>query len=295
MLNCYLKNRVIFHLIIGAVLISFSSIWVELAHVSPLISGFYRVFFGFFFLLSASVVKREIRKNSIHKSLWIVLCGFLFFMDLFCWHHSINQVGPGLATLLANFQVFLLALIGFLFLKESVGINFIFSIALALLGLFLIVGIQWNSLGINYKTGVYMGLAAAMCYSGFLLTLKKIQSDEREVSLFYCLMLVSLIAALFLGITSWASGESFVIPDFQSLAALLALGLFSQVIGWVLIANALPKVQVSQAGLILLLQPALAFLWDVLFFNRETGLLNWTGVIITLAAIYLGMTGSEKK
>jgi drug/metabolite transporter (DMT)-like permease len=47
--------------------------------------------------------------------------------------------------------------------------------------------------------------------------------------------------------------------------------------------------------LILLLQPALAFIWDVLIFNRPTDILNWTGVVLTLAAIYMGLTGKAKR
>jgi drug/metabolite transporter (DMT)-like permease len=68
----------------------------------------------------------------------------------------------------------------------------------------------------------------------------------------------------------------------------MALGLFSQTIGWMLIANALPAILASVSGFILLLQPALAFVWDVLIFQRPTSLTNWAGVFIVLFAIYFG-------
>ena len=42
--------------------------------------------------------------------------------------------------------------------------------------------------------------------------------------------------------------------------------------------------------MILLLQPALAFVWDMLFFNRETTVVGLAGIAITLGAIYLGVT-----
>jgi len=72
------------------------------------------------------------------------------------------------------------------------------------------------------------------------------------------------------------------------------LALFSQTIGWAVISNSLPRVVPSLAGLILLLQPALAFVWDVLFFDRPTTLVQWGGVLVTLCAIYLGMSSSPK-
>jgi drug/metabolite transporter (DMT)-like permease len=79
-----------------------------------------------------------------------------------------------------------------------------------------------------------------------------------------------------------------VIPDRQSLLSLLTLGIFSQGVGWILISNALPRLRVSLSGLILLLQPALAFVWDVSFFDRPTSVVNWIGVAVVLVAIYMG-------
>ena len=71
----------------------------------------------------------------------------------------------------------------------------------------------------------------------------------------------------------------------------MAYALFSQVIGWVLITHSLPRVRASLAGLLLLLQPALAFVWDILFFSKETTALNLIGAAVTLTAIYIGATG----
>ena len=81
----------------------------------------------------------------------------------------------------------------------------------------------------------------------------------------------------------------------KTLPALLCLALFSQVIGWALISRSLARVIPSIAGLLLLLQPALAFTWDVLIFNRQTALPNWCGVGVVLLAIYLGMSGVAQR
>ena len=144
------------------------------------------------------------------------------------------------------------------------------------------------------KLGIYLALLTAVCYTAFLLSLRKIQSKESH-SIFSSLMIVSISCAIFLAMKMLHSGDSFTIPNFKTLLALLGLGLFSQTVGWVLIANAMPKIRASFTGLILLLQPALAFIWDVLLFNRPTDLLNWTGVILTLAAIYMGLTGKARQ
>ena len=275
-------------LVIGAVMISFSGVWVEVSHVTPTVSAFYRVFFGGIILLTAALFRREVIWNGGRHLILGLICGALFAVDLVFYHYSVLYVGPGLGTILPNFQVFILAVIGIFFFREKVRILFLISIPLAFIGLFLIVGINWEQLGRLDKIGVYLGLAAAVCYAAFLLFLRKLQAAQASLTFFYVLMIVSLIASAFLALEIFRTGDTFKIPDIQTFFALMALGLFSQVIGWMLITNALPKIQASLFGFILLLQPALAFVWDVLFFQRPTSLINWIGVFIVLIAIYCG-------
>ncbi len=278
-------------LVAGAFLISFSGVWVKVCHVAPTVSAFYRVLFGGVFLLVAALIKHEVQWLRWRHVRLGLLCGLLFAVDLICYHYSIHYIGPGLGTILPNFQVFLLAVIGAVLLKEKVRLVSVISMPVAFAGLFLIVGIDWTRLDRLYKIGIFIGLSAALFYALFLLSLRKLQSEQGGKSIFYVLMMVSLTTAALIAIELLRTGDSFGIPDWQSFWSLLALGLFSQVIGWILITNALPHVRASLSGLILLLQPALAFVWDVLLFERRTSALNWIGVTIVLAAIYMGTTG----
>jgi len=161
-------------------------------------------------------------------------------------------------------------------------------------GLYLLVGNSWQSLGTDYRWGIVYGLLTALCYSGFLLILRKLQQEAPSFSFFFNLMLVSGASALFLGLWLGATGSSFVIPDRINWLALLCLGLFSQTMGWALIAGGMPRLRASLTGLVLLVQPLLSFVWDVVFFDRPTPLLNWVGVTGTLLALYLGMLGKAE-
>jgi drug/metabolite transporter (DMT)-like permease len=180
-----------------------------------------------------------------------------------------------------------------LFLREPLRLVFILSLPLAFVGLFMIVGIDWDQLDSSYRVGIYFGLAAALAYAAFLLILRKLQADQSGGSFFYVLMMVSFSTAFFLAAEMLYNNSTFNIPDLRSFLALGALGLLSQSVGWILITNALPKIRASLSGLILLLQPSGAFVWDVLFFQRPTTLVNWLGVLVALTAIYLGMTGQS--
>lgn len=280
-------------LAIGAVAISFSGVWVTIAEVSASSSAFYRVFFGFLFLFAFAAQKREIQLPRLSHFLLALLCGLLFALDLYCWHKSIRLVGPGLATLLGNFQVFVLAGVGVLLLKERYSGLLLLALPLAVVGLFLIVGLEWPEMTGPYKIGVYFGLATALFYASYIISLKYLSGVS--TSTIQPMLLVSFTTAVFLGIYMLTSRQTLLIADLPSLFSLLSLGFFSQCLGWLLIATSLPRTNTTSAGLILLLQPSLAFLWDVLFFARPTSWFNWLGVAITLTAIYLGLQSRQEK
>lgn len=273
---------------IGATMISFSAVFVKLAHVGPTMAGFYRMFFGGLMLVVLLIIRG---KSLFHRSLNTLLllaCGFLFALDLTLWHRSIHYVGPGLGTLLSNFQVFFLAFFGITALGEKLTPKLALSLPLAVTGLYFMVGLNWHALGSQYKTGVLLGILTALCYAAYILTLRKVQVASSKGGSLSVIAVISLFTALIMGLEAWFQGESFAIPDLRSWLALLGYGLVGQVLGWVIISKGLPHVEASRAGLILLLQPTLSFLWDILFFARPVLPMEMIGAMIALLAIYLG-------
>jgi drug/metabolite transporter (DMT)-like permease len=276
----------------GATMISFSAVFVKWAHVGPTTAGFYRMLFGGVILTALVLVRKE---NFFYGTLHFIMvcaCSLFFAFDLTFWHRSIHYIGPGLATLLANFQIFFLAMFGTFVLKEKPSWKLTGAMALAILGLYLIVGPNWSSLGKLYRTGVILGIVTAVSYAAYILTLRNCQARISRAA-FPTMAWVSLLTTLCLGAEVLFEKESFRIPDPQSWGALVAYGLFSQVLGWVLISKGLPGLEASRAGLLLLLQPTLAFFWDILFFSRATSLLEAMGALLALLAIYLGATARK--
>lgn len=286
------------YIFFGAFILSFTSVFVELANIGPTVTAFYRMFFGGVILLAVTLARGDRLWFGI-KSLAIpFLCAFLFSLDLFFWHRSINFVGPGLATILGNMQVFFVALLAVWFLKERLGWRLIVAIPLAVLGLVLIVQTDWGQPDGRVEIGVLYGLLTALSYALYILTLRRSQSEEQKLrySLIPNMTWISLLAAVLLGITVLIEPDSgFAIPDLQTWGSLIGLGIVGQVLGWVLISKGLPKVNASVGGLALLLQPALAFMWDIWFFGRPTTALEYIGAVVVLAAIYLGSTKTAKK
>src|SRR5699024_2773412 len=159
-------------------MVSFTSVFVELAHVGPTVSAFYRMFFGGIVLGALAVVRGNRLWYGL-KSLGLpFLCALFFSLDLFMWHRSINYVGPGLATILANFQVFFVAVWAVIFLKERLNRRLVIAIPFAVAGLFMIILADWMQPGV--RMGLLFGLLAAVSYSFYILFLRKSQSVRQR-------------------------------------------------------------------------------------------------------------------
>lgn len=272
----------------GAVLISFSPVLVRLVSVSPTTSGFYRLILGgialaLFLLLTG-------RKLSFSKTAWIALIGSAIFFaaDLWFWHRSIIHVGPGLATLLANFQVFFMTAAGVLLLGQRPSEMQLLAIPLAMIGLAMIIGLDWQGLQEDYRIGVIFGLLTAVCYAGYLLTMRQARMGSRYAVPSREIAVFSLIAASILGGVAIAEGESLAIPSMNDAIWLACYGILIHAVGLMFIASSLAKVTTTQIGIALLLQPSLSFTWDILFFDRPLTVLEGFGAAIVLTAIYLG-------
>lgn len=268
-------------------MISFSAPLVQLADVAPSVSGFYRVFFGSLMLaLWLGVTGRINWRRGWPGSL---LLGVFFALDLWFWHRSIIYVSPGIATLLANLQVLVMGAVGIWWFREAAGWRFAAGVLVALAGLWLLLGQGWQQFSERYQLGVVFGLLTALAYAAYLLTMRHEQQRE-TLGPVERLFQVSLCCAVIMGTVTLAEGDSLAIPTLQSAVYLLLLGMFCQVLGAVLIARGLPGLAASLAGLLLLLQPSLSMLWDLLYFELSISLLQTVGVFLTLLGIYLGAT-----
>ena len=279
----------------GAALISLSPVWVKLVDVSATTSGFYRVLFGGIAIGIYLLLSRK--RLQFSQRIWqiLVLAAVFFALDLWFWHRSIIFIGPGLATLLANFQVFILMLAGVLVLRQRPTALQIVAVPLALFGLALIVGFDWRDLPANYRMGVIYGLLTALVYAGYLLTMRFARKDVTDGMPTREITVVSFAAAMMLGVAAIAEGQSLVIPSMADAGWLLAYGVLSHSLGYILIVSSLPQVSTTEAGLALLLQPTLSFVWDVLFFARPMTPAELAGAAIALVAIYLGSRQSSKQ
>ena len=88
-------------MLLGAVLISTSAVFVKWVHIGPTASAFWRMALAAGMLLPFVFVARMrggIARPSPRVSAMVALAAVFFALDLWMWHRSILYVGVGMAT-----------------------------------------------------------------------------------------------------------------------------------------------------------------------------------------------------
>jgi drug/metabolite transporter (DMT)-like permease len=276
----------------GGICISFAAIFVKMLGVNvmgPTAIGFWRAILGaaMLFVWAAAAGRNLIMERPVY--LWSLLAGFLFFLDLFFWHRSIIYAGAGMATILANIQVFVTAGLSFLVFKEHLSLKFFAAAVAAVVGVVLLIGIGSGiEFSRTYLAGVALGLATGFCYASYIIVMKFAGQHARRPDFRTLMAWTSLFTAMFLAAASPWEEAAFLPPDLYSLLVLVALALVVQTVGWWSITTSLPRLDASRSGLVLLLQPVLATVWGWLFFTERLTPLQLIGAVVTLTAIYVG-------
>ncbi|MCD9032888.1 DMT family transporter [Luteimonas sp. Y-2-2-4F] len=244
------RQRALAQMLCGAALIGTNGLMVRLADTAPTVSAFHRMLLGGVLLALVLRLRGAWRPLPPRLWAWAALPAVAFAADLWLWHRSIHLVGPGLATVLANAQVFFMALAGMAFYRERIGARFAAGLLLAFGGLWLMLGGEWGRLPAEYRWGVWLGLATGLCYAAYNLALKRAQQAAYRASAGHApvgqlLAMMSLLCAALLGLAALGEGASLRIPDLATLGWLLALAALGHCLSWVLISRALPYLSVA--------------------------------------------------
>lgn len=265
-------------------IISFSAIFYALSDVDPVTATFFRTLYALPFLIIIWWLRRT-QDHRPMRSRWMAfVAGLIVAIDLITWQTSIDYIGAGLATLIANLQVILVAVIAWIFLGEEPSRRTKLTIPVVLFGVALVSGVgQVGAFGDDPFLGTLFALAAAVLYGSFLLIYR--QSNRIKAPAAGPLMEATIGAMVMSLLVGWiGSGIDFAVswPDHGWLLA-LALGGF--LVGWLLISYALPRLQAIETSTFVLIQPALTMVWGAWIFSERPSTLQMIGAAIVLMGV----------
>jgi drug/metabolite transporter (DMT)-like permease len=271
--------------VLGAISIAFSSILVRLSHASPSTAAIFRCAYALPVLgLLAWWEDRRFGRRPWRERRYALLAGVFFAADLILWHNAIEDVGAGLATVLANIQVVLVPLVAWAVLTERPGRRVLAALPVALLGVVLISGVlEHDAYGRAPTRGALFGLGAGVAYVGFLLLLRRGGADLRRPA--GPLFDATFIGAVFSSIAGAVIGDGHFVPRFPGAWWLITLALTSQVLGWLLISVSLPRLPAAMTSLLLCIQPIGSVALAAAIFGEAPTALQLVGVVMVLAGL----------
>lgn len=270
--------------LVGAVAISFSAILFALSEVDPITGAFFRMVYALPVLFLLWFPRRHLDQRSSKRRLLAFAAGLALGIDVIGWHMAVDQIGTGLATLLANSQVIIVAIIGWLVLGERPSRPVMVAIPIVLFGVALVSGLgQQDAFGENPLLGTALALGAAFFYALFLLGFRA--SNTAKAPPAGPLLEATAGAAtatLVLGVVG--PGIDFS-PTWPGHGWLLLLALGAQVGAWLLIGYALPRLPAVETATIILLQPALTLIWGAIIFTERPSPVQMAGVALVLVGV----------
>ncbi len=279
---------------LGAIAIAFSGILVRLSSVTPTTSAVFRCAYALPIL--ALLARRERRARGARgrdQRRLSLAAGGAFAVDLVAWHYAIALVGAGLATVLANVQVVIVGLVAWLALGERPSRATVSAIPVMLFGVVLISGVVGaDAYGDDPLLGGVMGLVAATAYAGFLLLLRAGNRDRRHRA--GALLDATAIGGLGALSTGIVLGNVDLAPSWPAHGWLIVLALNSQVLGWLLISYALPRLPAVITSTLLLLQPVGAVLLGIVLLGEAPSPVQLAGVGLVVVGLVVATSGRTR-
>lgn len=272
--------------LLGALCIAWSGPLVRLADVPPSTAAVLRCLLAVPVL--ALLARREDRRCGplpLRTRWTAAAAGAFFAVDLVLWHHAIEAVGAGLATVLGNLQVLVVAVVAWWLLGEKPHAGLVAAVPVLLAGVAMVAGaFGGETYGRDPQLGVLLGLATSVAYAGFILVLRQGSSDLRRLA--GPLLWASGSAAVCAALLGLALGE-LAVPGAASLGWLAVLALTAQVAGWLLISSSLPRLPAAVTSVLLLAQPVGALVIAAVVLGESPTAVQLGGAGAILAGVVL--------
>jgi len=267
-------------LALGIVCISFSPIFVKLADASPVVCAFYRILFGWIFLLPYCLNKKNI--NIKRKDLALALIGGLVFAaDITLWNVSLKMISATVSTLLANLAPVWVGLISYILFRKKAGSLFWIGTGVAVAGMLILVGLR-DVLHLQFGLGFVFAVVASMLYAIYILITKNILKRIGTITFMFYNMLAALV---FLFIICLINGDTLIHYSATNWLYFAGMGIVCQLLGWLAINYSIRYLESTKVAITLLSQTVVAAVLAGILLNEILGLHEIIGSLVVLAGI----------
>ena len=279
--------RLYLYLPVGIIAISTASIFIKLCDAPALIIATYRMTLASLMLMPFACYKKTWRGWKRNELGWLFFSGLFLSLHFAFWIASLKYTSVASSVALVTTHPIFVGVGGWLFLKERLGSDLIFGIALSVLGSGLV---SYGDMSLSKEAWMGDGLAllGAMAASGYLLVGRKMRKDQDLLS--YILPVYST-AGLILILFALIFQKSFGGYSSSTYLYLFLLALIPQLIGHTTFNWALKYLPASVVAVAILGEPIGSTM--LAYFILSEGLTLWK--IVGGISIFCGILIVLKK
>lgn len=284
--------RVYGALALGVVCIAIGAIFTRVAEVPGTVSAFYRL--GIAAIVLAPLFLRNARRSALPHGwrIWLlaILAGLFFMLDLAVWNTSLFLTKVANSTLLGNDTPIIVGLVALFIFRERLRISYWVGLAIAIGGMGIIVGHDLFS-GSGFGLGDLLAMLAGFFYALYLLVIQRVRAVMDTATSLWISTAVGTVLLVALNVVLGRALWGFSLSQY---AALIALGLVSQVVGYLSINFALGHLPASIVSPTMLGQPVLTAILAVPFLGEMLEPRQIVGGLVALVGIFLVNRGVNR-
>jgi len=282
-------------LLLGAVCIALSPIFVRVSETGPTATAFWRVALAVpaLWALYAGWGRDAVSPASAAPlpMAWklFIYAAIAFAGDLAVWHLSVKFTSVANSTLLANLAAIFVTLAAWLIFHQKPSRLFLVGLVTAMAGVGMLVSTS-IAFSPTALLGDALGVVTAMFYAWYLLTVKDLR--DRGTGTLRLMAVTTAITALILLPIALATGEQMLPVTGTGWLKLVGIAMISHACGQGLIAYALAHLPASFSSVSLLLQPVMAGVFAWMLLGEPLVAMQIAGGAVVLVGIYLARRGS---
>jgi len=270
-------------LVVGAVAMGASPIFVRLADVGPFTSAFWRVALALPLLYAWMRLTEGSGAPAARFAKPAILSGLAFAGDLFFWHLAIVHTSVANATFFATCAPIWVVLFGWLLFRERVKANVLAGLALCLAGgaALLAQSFQLKPAG---AIGDIFGIVTGVFFGLYFLA---VQAARKTTSAARLTFEATVVTAAILFVVALVAERSMLPHTLRGLAALLAMAWISHTGGQGLLSIALGRLPAAFSSLVIFLEAIAAAGFGWLILGERVSEIQALGGLAILAGIWV--------
>ncbi|MCQ5366001.1 DMT family transporter [Anoxybacillus salavatliensis] len=280
-------------LIIGALSISTSAIFVKFTDAPSAVIAFYRLFFAVVFMTPLFIVKHIRETKQMNKKDWAfaVLSGTLLAFHFILWFESLRYTSVASSVVLVTLQPIFAFVGGFFFFKEKMTMSEWVSALLAILGS---VIISWGDFRVSGKAlyGDMLALIACAMVTGYWLVGQHLR---KQFSLITYTYIVYGIASLVLSVYVSLFRYSFLSYNANDWWCFILLAVIPTLFGHSLFNWAMKWVNAAMVSMAILFEPIGAIILAYIWLDEQVYLSQGIGSFFIIIGIGAYMFGKHIK